>query len=168
MKPTVRSLSGIITVLLFGLMAGFFATYSFNVNYAMLQVDGSTYATVQSLFNINVRHAGFFTCFFGAGIAPFVCALLSISNSKKAAILWGVLGVCYVLGIILFTKHVNLPLNYYTESWAPANLPDDWQHIRDQWNHANYFRSAWSISLFVGSLFLLTHQFHPEQKHNAA
>ncbi len=38
-------------------MAGFFWTYSDNVNLAMLQVDGATYATVQSLFNMNVRHA---------------------------------------------------------------------------------------------------------------
>jgi hypothetical protein len=46
----------------FGLMAGFFGTYTFNVNLAMLKVDGLTYATVQSLFNQHVRHAGFF-CF---------------------------------------------------------------------------------------------------------
>ena len=52
-------------IIVFGLMAGFFGTYTFNVNLAMLKVDGPTYATVQSLFNQHVRHAGFFSIFFG-------------------------------------------------------------------------------------------------------
>lgn len=46
-------------------MAGFFATYSANVNLATLELNGPTYAQVQSAFNRNVRHAGFFACFFG-------------------------------------------------------------------------------------------------------
>ena len=55
----------LLTVLLLGLMAGFFATYSANVNLATLELNGPTYAQVQSAFNRNVRHAGFFACFFG-------------------------------------------------------------------------------------------------------
>lgn len=54
-----------LAVLWLGLMAGFFGTYSANVNLAMLQMDGATYATVQSAFNRNVRHALFFALFFG-------------------------------------------------------------------------------------------------------
>ncbi len=48
-----------LAVLWLGLMAGFFGTYSANVNLALLQMDGATYATVQSAFNRNVRHALF-------------------------------------------------------------------------------------------------------------
>ena len=55
----------LLTVLLLGLMAGFFATYSANVNLATLELNGPTYAQVQSAFNRYVRHAGFFACFFG-------------------------------------------------------------------------------------------------------
>ena len=54
---------------IFGVMAGFFWTYSANVNLAMLTVDGATYATVQSAFNRHVRHALFFALFFGIGLA---------------------------------------------------------------------------------------------------
>jgi len=46
-----------LAVAAFGVMAGFFWTYSANVNLAMLTVDGATYATVQSAFNRHVRHA---------------------------------------------------------------------------------------------------------------
>lgn len=54
-----------LAVVWLGLMAGFFGTYSCNVNLAMLQMDGATYATVQSALNRNVRHSLFFALFFG-------------------------------------------------------------------------------------------------------
>lgn len=155
MKEIPRHIASLLTVLLFGLMAGFFATYSFNVNYAMLAVDGQTYATVQSLFNENVRHVGFFACFFGAGILPMITAWLYVQNNKKVALLWFVLGLCYVFGIIFFTRFINLPLNYYTESWNPVALPNDWQEVREQWNSANMFRTWVTISLFSASLLLI-------------
>ena len=154
-KAKVRDIANVVTVLLFGLMAGFFATYSFNVNYAMLAVDGQTYATVQSLFNVNVRHLGFFVCFFGGGVAPIITALIWYPVDRKVALVWFILGVFYIGGIIFFTKFVNLPLNYYTESWNPAALPQDWQEVRLAWNQANLFRAGLSIGVFVISLILL-------------
>ena len=154
---TIKQFSGLTATALFGLMAGFFATYSFNVNYAMLAVDASTYAEVQSLFNINVRHTGFFLCFFGAGVLPLVCSVLNIKN-KGIFCLWLLLGVLYLTGIIIFTKFINLPLNYYTESWTPSTLPSDWQNTRDAWNQANLFRSILSFFLFIFALCLLIKQ----------
>ncbi|WP_244502960.1 DUF1772 domain-containing protein [Marinomonas gallaica] len=147
--------SKFISILMFGMMAGFFATYSFNVNYAMLQVDGATYATVQSLFNINVRHLGFFLCFFGAAVAPLITSLLLFINAeRRKALIWAVLSLLYILGIIVFTKFINLPLNYYTESWDPKHLPNDWQEIRDNWNQANLYRTWVCIGLFSIALSL--------------
>lgn len=101
--------SKFISILMFGMMAGFFATYSFNVNYAMLQVDGATYATVQSLFNINVRHLGFFLCFFGAAVAPLITSLLLFINAeRRKALIWAVLSLLYILGIIVLLYLQNL------------------------------------------------------------
>lgn len=155
MAKFLTNLSPLISTLLFGLMAGFFATYSFNVNYAMQAVDGATYATVQSLFNINVRHAGFFICFFGAGIAPLMTAIIFYYTSQlRMALLWLALGLSYIAGIIIFTKFINLPLNYYTESWNPYDLPNDWQQIRETWNLANYFRTGLCIGIFSIALWL--------------
>ncbi|MEZ5702419.1 MAG: hypothetical protein R3E42_11505 [Burkholderiaceae bacterium] len=45
-----------LSLLAMGIMAGFFWTYSINVNLAMLEMDGPVYATVQSAFNRHVRH----------------------------------------------------------------------------------------------------------------
>ncbi len=143
-----------------GIMAGFFWTYSFNVNIAMLQIDGKTYAMMQSLFNQNVRHFMFFLVFFGSAALTFLAVLLNIKQ-RKAISFWFVLiaAIVYLGGVIIFTKQVNLPLNYYTESWNVNSLPNDWQAIRADWNSANDLRVATSMTSFV--LCVLSLVFRP-------
>ncbi|WP_281543819.1 DUF1772 domain-containing protein [Grimontia sp. SpTr1] len=146
---------GVSSTILLGLMAGFFATYSFNVNMAMLEVDGETYASVQPLFNQNVRHTAFFVCFFGAGLLPLVTGVYWFKEKQTMISLgWLLIALTYILGIIVFTRFVNLPLNYYTESWDPSLLPTDWEVVREEWNRANFFRSIVSIVVFIGALLL--------------
>ncbi|MCA9835637.1 MAG: DUF1772 domain-containing protein [Trueperaceae bacterium] len=145
-----------LATLVFGIMAGFFWTYSFNVNLAMLNVDGATYATVQSLFNENVRHFMFFSFFFGGGIFSALALVINWKHWKSPAFIMLALAfLIYGLGIILFTARVNLPLNYYTESWDPLNLPADWSQVRAQWNSANYLRVGTSGLAFILALFAL-------------
>lgn len=142
-----------LAVVWLGLMAGFFGTYSANVNLATLQMDGATYATVQSAFNRNVRHALFFGLFFGP---PLWCALaIGMAWREHRALWWRLLalvGVAYLLGIVFFTQQVNLPLNYATEAWNPQALPADWARVRDQWNAANLWRAWLSLALFMAAL----------------
>ena len=54
------------------------------------------------------------------------CSALFLKQSLTVA--------AYALGIVLFTRQVNLPLNHLTESWTPATLPADWAGVRDAWN----------------------------------
>jgi len=149
----LENLTIAIATFVFGIMAGFFWTYTFNVNVAMLQVDGETYATVQSLLNQNVRHLMFFSFFFGGG-AFSVLALLSNWRHWRSPsfLLLAIACVVYIGGVIVFTSQVNLPLNYYTESWDPQNLPTDWAMIRTQWNQANAIRVGTAGLAFVLSL----------------
>jgi uncharacterized membrane protein len=146
----------LLTVLLLGLMAGFFATYSANVNLATLELDGPTYALVQSAFNRNVRHAGFFTCFFGP--VPLGLLALAAAWADREETWWRLLALtvlAYGLGIVLFTRQVNLPLNHLTESWTAATVPPDWADVRAAWNRANLWRSGLSFALFVAGLLAL-------------
>ena len=146
----------LLTVLVLGLMAGFFATYSANVNLATLELDGPTYAQVQSAFNRNVRHAGFFVCFFGP--MPLGLIALALAWTERRAAWWRLLALtvlAYALGIVLFTREVNLPLNHLTESWTPATLPPDWAGVREAWNRANLWRSGLNLALFAASLMAL-------------
>ena len=146
----------LLTVLLLGLMAGFFATYSANINLATLELDGSTYAQVQSAFNRNVRHAGFFLCFFGPVPLGLMALVSDWAQRRSAWWRWLALTVAaYALGIVFFTRQVNLPLNHLTESWPPTAPPSDWAGVRDAWNRANLWRSGLSLALFAAGLAAL-------------
>lgn len=146
----------LLAIFWFGVMAGFFGTYSANVSLATASFDGALYATVQSALNRNVRHALFYAFFF---LPPAWCVAALIAGWRhwKA---WGILlaasALLYLLGIIFFTREVNLPLNAYTESWSPGDLPADWSQTRERWNFANAWRSLASSACFVLALLSLT------------
>ncbi|KQO26598.1 hypothetical protein ASF11_02605 [Acidovorax sp. Leaf76] len=154
-----------LAVLWLGLMAGFFGTYSANVNLALLQMDGAIYATVQSALNRNVRHALFFTLFFGP---PLWCALALATAWREHRAGWwrglGLVGAAYGLGIMFFTQQVNLPLNHTTESWTPQALPADWADVRDRWNAANLWRAGLSLAAFAAALGTLVWRSVPQAR----
>lgn len=155
----------LLTVFALGIMAGFFGTYSANVNLATLQLDGPTYAVVQSGFNRHVRHALFFAFFFGPVPLGMITLFLAWRQHGRG---WWRLMACVVLahalGIVWFTREINLPLNQLTESWTPDTLPDDWSAVRDAWNRANLWRAILSVGLFaLGLLSLCLRLLHSHQ-----
>lgn len=81
----------------------------------------------------------------------------AVSNPSFPGPVWiGGVALAYTLGIILFTREVNLPLNAMTESWTATTLPPDWATTRDAWNLANAWRAGCSALLFALSLAALT------------
>ncbi|GAA6142411.1 DUF1772 domain-containing protein [Hydrogenophaga sp. 5NK40-0174] len=145
-----------LLILWLGIMAGFFGTYSANINLATLTLDGPTYALIQSEFNRNVRHFVFFIFFFG--VLPIGLTALAMGWRDRSTAWWRVTALivlAYALGIVAFTRAVNLPLNYLTESWTPATLPADWAATRDAWNQANLWRACLNLALFALSLWAL-------------
>ena len=147
-----------------GIMAGFFATYSANINLATAALDGPAYALIQSSFNRNVRHALFFVFFFG--VVPLGLCLLVLSGAERQRRWWWLVAlgvVAYLLGIVVFTRAVNLPLNALTESWTPATVPADWAQVRDAWNRANLWRAVLCAGLFVLGLWTLVDRLLPDR-----
>ncbi|MBI3899669.1 MAG: DUF1772 domain-containing protein [Gammaproteobacteria bacterium] len=158
MKTTDVENSAIaLAAIMLGVMAGFFWTYTFSVNPAMREVDGQTYAIVQSLFNRHVRNNGMFLLFFfGGGVAPLVALLINYRHVRTVAFwLVALAAVIYIAGVIVFTIKVNIPLNYYVESWHPSSVPNDWAATRDAWNRANGVRVVTSLTAFLLSLAAL-------------
>ena len=80
-----------------------------------------------------------------------VIAILLNLKQRRSFSFWLLLlaAVIYILGIIAYTKQVNLPLNYYAESWDITNPPNDWETTRASWNSANLFRVGTSFTAFL-------------------
>ena len=98
----------------------------------------------------------FFSFFFGSAVAAVLALILNYRHYRSPSFwLLASAAVLYSLGIIFFTKFINLPLNYYTESWNPAQLPSDWEATRQSWNTANAWRVLSSALAFVLSLAAL-------------
>lgn len=157
---TLQPRSGMVLhvawVFALGIMAGFFGTYSANINLATATLDGPTYALIQSSFNRNVRHFLFFVFFFG--VLPLSLGVLVQSWSQRHCLWWRITaasGLTYLLGIVVFTRQVNLPLNYLTESWPSGAVPANWAEVRDAWNQANLWRAGLSACLFAMGLWTL-------------
>ena len=155
-QTTLSDFSAFLAVLMLGVMAGFFWTYAFNVNYATKNLDADDYVRVQSLFNENVRHAMFFLFFFGAAFLSFVAALFSwLSKNISRTRLLLLAGLVYLGGVVMFTHQVNLPLNYETESWVLGQVPAHWQEVRTAWNEANLLRTGAAFLAFSFGLLSL-------------
>lgn len=155
-QTTLSDFSAFIAVLTLGVMAGFFWTYAFNVNYATISLDADEYVRIQSLFNVNVRHGMFFSFFFGAALLCFVAALISWSskNISRTRLLL-LAGFLYLGGVVIFTHQVNLPLNVETESWVIGQVPAHWKEVRAAWNDANLLRTGMAFLAFALGLWSL-------------
>jgi uncharacterized membrane protein len=158
-SPLVALAFHVLAVIALGVMAGFFGAYSVNVNLATSQMDGATYAQVQSAFNRHVRHGLFFAFFFSPPLLCLLAALAAWSQptQQTPSLPWCLMaiGAVYGLGIVVFTAQLVLPLNYTTESWNPAALPADWADVRSQWSNSNLLRAWVSLGCFAVATGLL-------------
>lgn len=153
MNLTIKNALFIIWILMLGVISGFFYTYSINVSRAFMEVDADTYAIMQSLCNINVRHSLFYIFFFGTPLIGSICLFSSYKDFKKSYYIITIFTLLlYMFGIIIFTKIINLPLNVYTESWVVGNVPNDWEEVRNRWNFANHIRTGISLICFTLTL----------------
>lgn len=146
----------VVTILLTGIMAGFFFAYSYNVNIAFEGLNASTYAEAMQRINVAVRNPVFFAVFFPAVLVPALAVILSWRRYQSLPFWLFLAGfVVYFVGSFLVTAQINLPLNAYLESWSIQSPPPDWDETRRSWNQANLVRTWASIIAFACYLLAL-------------
>jgi hypothetical protein len=82
LRRFARSLE-VMTVLLLGMMAGFFFAFAADVVPAMANLDGTTYVTTQQWINRVVRNALFGSVYFGSTLMPFLTGAAVIWSGKR-------------------------------------------------------------------------------------
>jgi uncharacterized membrane protein len=155
-------LSLVLTLVLAGAIAGFFYAYSASV---MLGLDhASPRAAIAAMQGINatVRNAAFAPSFFGTPLAAFAsAALFALLRRPSVAAILVLAGIVYLLGAVVPTFAVNVPLN---DALAVVTVPDAadeagriWATYSARWTWWNTLRAAFSTVtlLLVGLAIFL-------------
>lgn len=157
-RPTSHHLAGHAAVLFTGAIFGIFYAW---VSTTMWGLDaGDPRVAIEAMQNMNaeIRNAAFFPVFF---LTPAVAALAAFlaqrAGARPAAALFGAAAVVYLVGGIVVTATINVPMN---EELARVAVPADateaqriWDEYSGRWQIWNTIRTVASgAALLLSSL----------------
>jgi uncharacterized membrane protein len=136
-----------VSVLLFGLSAGVFFTYSNSVMPGLRRTDDHTYVTAFNGMNVAILNPLFFVVFVGAQIASVVTAIVALATGHAALGWWQVGATAvYLIGVIVITGLIHVPLN------TAIARDRDRAPFEKRWVRYNHVRSLASILAFALAL----------------
>lgn len=140
------------TLVLFGLMGGFFYAFSVCVMGGLNRIAPDSAIMAMQSINVVVRNPMFFFTFFCTPLISLAAALSFMANGQRPVGLffaWSAL--IYVIVVIIVTMVVNVPMNEALALVDPA-APDNaetWKTYSERWTFWNTVRA------FGGSAALL-------------
>jgi uncharacterized membrane protein len=141
----------LVSVLLLGLLAGFFYAYSNSVMWGL--DDTAPEAAIAAMQGINrvVRNPLFAASFFGAPLATTVAAAFLWRRAGAAAGLVAVLALALCLLAVGITAVVNVPMNEALAALDPAAVDpaQAWSDYSERWTFWNHVRFAASLLAFA-------------------
>ena len=154
--------AAVAALLFFGAIFGFFYAWVCSTMWGLDATDPRIAITAMQAMNESVRNVVFYPAFFLTPVIALVAGGLAWSaRRRRAAVLFAVAGVLYLLGGIVFTAMFNLPLN---EELAEVVVPDDpdlareiWRDYSSEWQVRNLIRTVLSgLALLLASLGALS------------
>jgi uncharacterized membrane protein len=146
-----------LTLILTGAIAGFFYAYTSSVMRGLDAVPAAQAIVAMQGINATVRNWLFAPAFFGTPVAAVVTgALLGWLHRRGAAGLMFLAAIIYIVGAVLPTLLVNVPMN---ETLATVTVPADpqaadhlWREYSAPWIWWNTLRTLFSFAslLLVG------------------
>jgi uncharacterized membrane protein len=136
----------IVAVVLTGLSAGLFATFSYVVMPGLRRVDDGVFVASMRAINVAILNPVFAVVFGGAAVALAAAVVTSWDADARP---WLIAGLAlYVVGAFVVTGAVNIPLNDALEagSSAPMQLREAFERRWVAWNHV---RSMLTVAAFV-------------------
>jgi uncharacterized membrane protein len=86
-----------------------------------------------------------------------LCYLLFHEGHRIAGLLTA-FGLLFLVGVVIFTVALNVPIDLQIKKWKPDNLPADWQEIRQRWKWFHELRTMLSLAglcLIIAGIFTL-------------
>lgn len=134
------------SLLLSGAIFGFFYAWVCSTMWGLDAADPAIAIGAMQAMNASVRNFVFAPAFFGTPFVLAVTALLAwIHRLKPSAVLYAAAGGIYLVGAMILTLTVNVPMN---EALAAASIPTDlgeakrlWQSYSEPWQLSNTVRT---------------------------
>jgi uncharacterized membrane protein len=152
----IRSLLLLIAVLLAGLHAGFFFTWSFSVMNGLDAATPETAIAAMQSMNENIRNGPFGIVFFGAPAVALLAAIIAFASRRGMPAFLALIGFIALATTIVITATLHVPLN---DALAVEAIPADpatakalWMAYAGPWTEWNHLRA---LSSLLGCLFLV-------------
>ncbi len=141
---TVASIVGAVAVLLTGVSAGVFFTYQNSVLPGLRPLDDAAFATAMNSMNRAILNPAFMLFFVGSLLALAAAAIVGfVSGTGLAAWLFAASFAVYLIGVVIVTGGVNVPLN------NALAKDGDRQSFETRWVRFNGLRTASVILAFA-------------------
>ncbi len=167
-RPSITHVrrSGIVALLLTGAIFGFFYAWVCSTMWGLDTADPRVAIEAMQEMNASVRNAVFFPAFFLTPFALGVTAVLAArAGRKRSARYFMLAAVVYLVGGLVLTMAVNVPMN---EDLATVVIPqsidaadqvwDDYSAPWQRWNLVRTVASGLSLALAGLGLVSLTDQ----------
>jgi uncharacterized membrane protein len=151
-----------VSTLALGLIAGLFYAYEVMVMRGFAQMSDVDFITAMQSVNATIRNPAFASSFFGAAILAVFAALFHIGEWRQAKdFLILAASLIYILGALLLSARINVPMNEWLALQGPAALMPNPGAIRARyeqdwvfWNPVRTLISGLAFALMAAALWL--------------
>ena len=151
-----------LSLLLSGAIFGFFYAWVCSTMWGLDAADPRIAVQAMQAMNASVRNAVFAPAFFGTPVVLLVTATIAWTRSRRAALAFGAAGVVYLVGGLVLTMVVNVPMNEALAEIVLTGERDEaaaiWAAYSPRWqvfNVARTIASGIALMLVGWGLFVL-------------
>jgi len=145
----------LLSLVLTAAIFGFFYAWTVSTMWGLDAADPRIAIAAMQAMNASVRNAAFAPVFFGTPFVLLLAAGAAMLTDRRAAWLLAVAGVVYLIGGMILTASVNVPMN---EALGGLTIPESadaaaaiWAGFSPRWQAYNQLRMVVS----AGSLVLV-------------
>ncbi|MFY2823373.1 DUF1772 domain-containing protein [Ruegeria sp. MALMAid1280] len=145
-----------LSLLSIGAIFGFFYAWVCSTMWGLDATDPRTAIAAMQAMNTSVRNAVFFPAFFLTPIILAATAFIAARQSRnKSAVHFGLAAILYIVGALLVTATVNVPMN---EALAEVAVPTDIGSAREIWQDYSASWQVWNLlrTILSGVCLILT------------
>ncbi|QIS10389.1 DUF1772 domain-containing protein [Nocardia arthritidis] len=142
-RSSINQFARLASLLLVGTFTGFLLTVLV-LELSMRGADGPTYVTVRHI-ELNSMDRLASATLLPALVVTAVLAATALRGHR----LFPIVALTLLIGVLILTLTVNLPINADQRDWVSTVPPVDWADVRDRWQLAHAIRTCTAAIAFI-------------------